>query len=186
MSKLLKHISAVLVTGSILLSAGGAGAQGPAVDPARLALAQRYFDDIQLSKVMNQTFTAIMPALNAQLAKQYGDKLNNPQAAALSSATAETMAEMVTDMDGRMEAVMIPIVAQVFTTQELTDLVAFYDSPSGKAMVAKTPQLSAALAGHMAELMPDPNAITAKIIEKFCTKTDCNALPKAAPAKLGT
>jgi len=64
----------------------------------------------------------------------------------------------------KMKPAYIQIYADTYTDQEIDGISAFYDSPAGKAMLAKTPELmqkSMALAqGLMKDLMPEVEKLT--------------------------
>ena len=59
------------------------------------------------------------------------------------------------------------IYARVFTEKELTDIVAFYDSPSGRAFVAKTGTAAGPMAALIQSLGDDIQRDTR---QRFCAK----------------
>jgi uncharacterized protein len=67
--------------------------------------------------------------------------------------------------------------ARQFTEQELTDMLAFYRSPSGRAIVTKTPQVMQGLIVEMARLMPQ---MRRDMGEEICAKVTCTASERTA------
>ena len=62
--------------------------------------------------------------------------------------------------------------AEVFTTEELTAMDNFYESPVGQSMLAKTPQVMAKIMPKVTGFLPDMMAETQK---RVCAEIDCTA-----------
>lgn len=140
--------------------------------PEKIALAKRYFKALEFDKLMDNMFKSMLPSLMEQQQIQMG--LNSEKRVVVAEATAETMAEiMPVYMDRMYEAY-----AGILTEDELTQLVAFYESPLGQSVVKKTPQLSSKATEAMIPLMPE---IQSRIEKKICAKVDCKAAAKAQP-----
>ena len=78
----------------------------------------------------------------------------------------------------RMTDAMIPAYAETFSTDELTKLDEFYESPVGQSILAKMPVAMQKMMPVMVQLMPE---MQADIVRRVCTKIDCPA--KAAGGK---
>ena len=81
---------------------------------------------------------------------------------------------MAASMDDLMKKVTersIPLYASTFSEKELQDLVNFYDSPTGQAMLTKMPVLMSKIAPMVAELAPE---MLADMTKRVCAKTDCS------------
>ena len=55
--------------------------------------------------------------------------------------TKPALGNIITQNLARMQPEMVQIIAQTYTAQELQALIAFYETPTGKAIVAKNPAL---------------------------------------------
>jgi len=132
---------ALLLLATIL--AGGAHAQAPshptpAVDPATRAEAQRIIQSLKLDSVMDQTFAAIRPALVQQLA-QAGRA--TPQQAEV--AVDEVIMPALRHATPELMAGIADIWARHFSSAELRELGAFYETPVGRRWLQLTPQITA-------------------------------------------
>jgi hypothetical protein len=138
-----------------------------------LELARHLFGGMHMDTMMAGMTKNMVPAMIEQARKA------NP---AMSPAQAEAITEAVTQssqaMMGKVMDRMIPLYASTFTEKELQDAVAFYDGPSGQAMLAKMPVLMAKMTPMMVELMPEMQADMRK---RLCEKIDCKTIAPAAP-----
>ena len=134
-------------------------------------LAHRYIAAVHMDRTMDATMKAMMPTMLASIPP--GGEAQEARRKAVTEVLPEVMHEMMGKMMARME----PIVAETFTEQELADLVKFYESPTGQAVVDKTPQLAMRMAPMMRELMPE---MTKDLMAKVCAKSDCTSNQKAA------
>jgi hypothetical protein len=60
--------------------------------------------------------------------------------------------------------------AEVFDEQQLRDILAFYQSPTGQVMRDKLPEISAKAGAAMGKLMP---ALMEDVLERVCSQTSC-------------
>ena len=83
----------------------------------------------------------------------------------------DALSDAVGQMTPRIFEAMAPIYAEIFTLQELQDLVAFYESPTGIALVSKSyealPQITAAVNGIMPEILND-------MATNLCASLECS------------
>jgi hypothetical protein len=158
-----------LVAGlAAVLLAGAASAQ-TAPTARQMELAQRYVAAIRMEKTFDATMDAMLPTLQAGNGKVSGEKFEAIMAA---------MSEVTKSMVGEMSVRMAPVLAEVFTEQELEELVEFYEGPTGRAVIDKSPQLAVRMAPLMQEMMP---RLQTQMAERICKITDCP--PSAAQAK---
>ncbi len=70
-----------------------------------------------------------------------------------------------------MKEMFVDIYAEVFTVEELNDIIAFYESPQGQKFVEKQPELTRVtmqkMQAVMAEVMPEIQKETAKMVEQL-------------------
>jgi hypothetical protein len=161
----LRHAAAGLAAFALLGATPAVCADAAAPNPHSEALARKLFTEMHMDQVMGGMTHQMLPALLAQQRKA------NPN---LSEHDAQIISEAVSEsMDGLMQKVIdrsIPLYASTFTEKELQDLVDFYDTPSGQAMLAKMPILTTKMVPIMTDLMPE---MTAEVTSRICAKMDC-------------
>lgn len=148
----------VLALGALALAAGSASAQtatalaaaaqaspaaapAPQVDAKKLELVRRYMDDIHIVDLMN--------AVGGQLANSLMENLMAEQ----KEITPAEKAKITKAFDASAKDVFPAYFKQMleeeqyafadaFSEEELKDLVAFYESPTGRSLVAKQPAIA--------------------------------------------
>lgn len=158
--------------GAFVLLASGSASAAPSAK--QLELAHRYIAAAHMDRTLDQTLKALMPAMLASAPKN--DKLSDKDRQMLVDVTME----VTRDMMGKMIARMEPVIADTFSEDELQGLVTFYESPTGQALIAKTPQLAAKMSPVMKDLIPETQA---EMVQKICARMDCSAAQKAAGGK---
>jgi len=166
-----RRLAGLALAAACLTATPALCADAPAPNAHGLELSRHLFAEMHMDRMMDGMMKNMMPAMVAQMRKA------NP---AITDEQAQILGEAVTEASqGLMAKVtdqMIPLYASTFTEKELQDLVAFYDGPSGQAMLAKMPILMAKVTPVMAELMP---GMTADVHRRVCAKIDCSKM--AAP-----
>ena len=142
-----------------------APAQSADID-ARASLIRRYFAAIQFDKMMNGMIESMLENMLAD-PRIPVEKREVVQDVALESLTAV--------MPGYMDRV-VAVYAEEFTLEELEGVVAFYESPIGRSLTAK----SVILARRTGELMEyfQP-AFEADMQRRLCDRIGCQ--PQGAP-----
>jgi hypothetical protein len=161
---------------SLLVSAGASAAFAQSEvepTPRSVALARRYLEDAQGDRILSSEGPAVARYMLAKIPEPAGGaaKADEVRQAMIESANAAVAAKVPAFMEASAR-----IYARIFTDQELADIVAFYDSPSGRAFVAKTADAS----GPMAELIHSLGAeIQADTLSRFCAREpqSCKSLP---------
>ena len=136
--------------------------------PERLGLAKRLLDDMGGAANMTNALNTIMSAYVSQVTSQAG--LPPAQAEALRQAMTESMAALTPRLLDEVAAVY----AQDFDAAQLADIAAFYEGPTGRALVAKLPQITQQSAVVGGRLMPE---MQREIIRRFCQKVSCANSP---------
>jgi hypothetical protein len=117
---------------------------------------------------MEQTVLATMKPLTDTILNTLPTTLTEEQKKAFRQAYDEQSVIMVNDLVRQMK----PIIADVYTEQELTDIVAFMQTSSAQAMLAKGPVLSQ----RMVPLLPQlQREFVAGILGRVCKQVDCGA-----------
>src|SRR5215216_1929329 len=101
----------------------------------QLDLAKRYMTATHLLETVDNSMRALRPMLMGQL----GSQLTAEQSKVLNEAMDVSYKRFLDTYFARVE----PIFAETFSERELTELVAFYESPTGQSLIAKTPQIQA-------------------------------------------
>jgi hypothetical protein len=169
----LRHVVAGIAAVAILGATPALCADAAAPNAHSEALARRLFAEMHMDQMMGNMMRQMAPAMIAQQRKA-SPNLTERDAKAISDATAESM-------DAFMQKVIdksIPLYATTFTEKELQDLVNFYDTPSGQAMLTKMPILTNKIVPIVTEMMPE---MTADLTRRICAKTDCKRAAPAAP-----
>ncbi|HEY4357406.1 MAG TPA: DUF2059 domain-containing protein [Acidobacteriaceae bacterium] len=85
-----------------------------------------------------------------------------------------------------LEPQYVDLYAQIYTEQEIDGILAFYQSPAGKALVAKTPELTAKgmviSQRMMADLQPQINALLQQFLQQIDGLEHVAPSSKPAPA----
>jgi hypothetical protein len=172
MFKLQRAIAGLAVVCIIAAGTPAVCADAP-VNPHRLELARKLFAQMQMDQMMDGMMRQMTPTMIAQ-ARKTNPNLTDEQAKAITEAVTESASDLMKKVMDRVA----PLYAETFTDKEMQDLVDFYDSPSGRAMIAKMPTMAAKMGPMMQDLAPD---MVADVQRRICTKTDCTKL--AAPGK---
>ena len=144
-------------------------------NPHSLELARKLFNEMHMDQMMATAMHQMMPMMMAQ-ARKANPNLTEEQSRAVGEAAAESADDMMKKVVDRAA----PLYAETFTEKELQDLVNFYDSPSGQAMIAKMPVMMSKMTASMADLMPE---MTADVTRRICAKTDCTKMNTPAKPK---
>ncbi|ALK08583.1 DUF2059 domain-containing protein [Blastochloris viridis] len=113
----------------------------PPADPQLIAIARDYARAAELTAGLSRS----LPAISEQIVRAVRQK--NPSASddtirAFSDALFD---EFLLKRAGEIEAVVIDILVEIYSKEELTALKTFYSSPVGQAIIKKQPQLGAKL-----------------------------------------
>jgi hypothetical protein len=157
----MKHIIVALVIGAALTSTSSL-----AEEPSgkTIALAKRYVALAEARKILEDEGPTVARYMISKVPAPAGGevKANEVKQAMLDAATEAVHAKVPEFLDKTAL-----IYARLFTEKELADIVAFYDSPSGKAFVAKTSEAATPMAALIQSLGDDIQRDTR---QKFCAK----------------
>ena len=128
----------------------------------QVELVRRYLEATQLVQTLQSTMQGMRATMLGPLTAQ----LKPDQKKAVDEAYDATLGKFYADYFARVE----PIFAEVFSEEELVQLVAFYESPVGRSMIAKTPQLQAKLLPLVSEMMPQ---VQQDLLTNICARVDC-------------
>jgi hypothetical protein len=127
-------------------------------------LAQRYLADAEAEKILAGEGPVVARYMLSKIPEPAGgpakaDEVRQAMLDAADEAVKDKLPEFI-----QKSAV---IYARVYTEKELSDIVAFYDSPSGKAFVAKTSVAAAPMADMIQSLGME---IQIQTRDRFCAR----------------
>ena len=157
------------------LAAGPAFAADAQASPEALALARRYEAAVHMDRVLTDMAGALAPMLVEQQAKEHPD-LDAAQRQAIVDSVKESVVAVGPALGDRFG----DLIARTFSVEELRGLVAFYEGPTGRAVVDKMPSIMAQMPNMVRDIQP---AIEAEMKSRLCKKTDCAALDRAMKSK---
>ncbi len=170
-------LSALLLVAPPVLAQGApaappTGAPAP-IDPERLALAERLFStmhfDVMLRGVMAKVFQTLpAPSSGAEA---------NPRARQMMSSLAVGFDASLPDMFHSM----VEVYARMLTKKELEDSLAFYDSPSGQAILTKMPAIMSQAMPLSFKMLPKVAAVAE---QDYCSHLTCTEAERANFARM--
>lgn len=168
---LLAATVAVLCTGQIAVAAEPTpivATQSVVAKPETIALARRYFEVIGFQTQLGMILG------NLTGPDQLGARpdISARQREALVSSAAEAMDEAMPVMVDEAAR----ITARTFTDAQLKEMIAFYETDSGKAITAKSPVMPPMANQLVLSFAP---IIRADAVVRTCAKVDCGAEPDA-------
>ncbi len=151
------------------------------IPPARLALAEQVVDAAGIKASSARVIDAVLQSMLKSM-----QDTSNPE---MSAYIDQLIHQEMSTMEARFDPLYAGMYARTFTDNQLNDLLSFYSSPTGRMLVAKTPELARQSQLAVAPLIP---VMQRDMVEKIfthvcavqkCTDQDRTALD-AAKAKL--
>jgi hypothetical protein len=164
----------ILGTLALALALAAPSAYALAAPSARaVELTRRYFAASQMDEKVRLSLKGVTPSLLAQMMRK-NPQLTPPQRASLQEAGLEAEQDTARKMLERL----VPAFAETFTEAELTEIVAFYEGPAGRALIGRTPVFAGRMDEAFRALAPE---LLADINARFCAKVACKAAPTSSP-----
>ncbi len=171
-----RPIGAVLAI--ILAAATGQAAAQPAPvadaapSSAKLELAR------QLVEATNME-ASLSGSLRDMIAQSYASiaPAGTPEAQARRKVFADAQANAMIKITPKIVDSLVDNYARDYTTQELNDLLAFYRSPTGRSLVAKSPQLLKRVTSDLIGLLPQ---MRHDMGDEACAKVTCTQAERKA------
>ncbi len=142
------------------------------VTPEKLALAREVFQTTNLQQLMNG-----MNTLVGGMTQNMTSKLPDPQQQKIAGFRTAMNEEMKANFIPKLVDQMSDAYAKTFTADELRGIIAFYKSPTGEALVQKTPTLLQNLLPAMMKDVPD---LMRGAINRYCAENTCTSEERAA------
>ena len=160
--------AAFAVMAACLLATGARAQETDAlpVTPEKLALAQQVVEANGTDAMTKRMMEAVTSAMTKGMGLA-GDQ-------AVSGLIQKILREEMADMQVKMRPLYAEVYAKVYTGQELADLLAFYRSPTGQALVAKAPRMMEQSQLLAAPLLPAMQRdMVVKLFDQLCTVKTC-------------
>jgi hypothetical protein len=144
-------------------------------DPERVRLARELIVKLDIGQVMNTMLGPMMDTVrprDASLTAGQREEMNN-----IFASVKVGFGRLVPDMTD----VMVLLYARNFTAQELTDIAAFYDTPSGKALVQRQGSVTAQSFPILMAIMPK---VADYAEEDYCSRIACGEADHQIFAKM--
>ncbi len=161
------------VLASACLPAMAMAQTAPPPSAHQLELAKRVMNDVGGEKMVDQIMNAMMGSMTAQMANGQSKDIQEKNRTVIVPALQATMSRVMPKL---MDLVTVSY-AQTFSEQELTDIDAFYRSPSGQSMIAKMPQM---MTSTMQAMGPIQIEIRQDFAQEVCQRTTCTPVMRAA------
>ncbi len=184
MEDIVKRISSIL-TAIILLFAVGASAN--AQDQSKRAAAEELLNLVNMKETSEKSSAMIKQMVLAQIQQMRPQKGDAAVSAQMTSQIQKLM-DMISYETSwyRIKEEYITLYSEVFTEPELKDMIAFYKTPSGHALIAKQPEVmrrSMELSQkRTGELMPKIQAMTNELKESILKELPPPPKPEASEA----
>ena len=153
-------------------------AAAPATAPSgkRAELAEELLLLFGVDKTMESAFGQVGKMQERMIDPKLSPEDRAKRQEAVAAAVAETKEILSWE---KLKPTFIKIYADVFTEEELQNMITFFKSPNGQAWIAKQPQLQAATMKEMQGLMME---LQAKVKERVEAQRAATAPQPAAPA----
>lgn len=150
-------------------SAQSADERGATADPGvatRQVLVRKYFAAIQFDKLMDAMTGAMIQQMTA------GFEQNGEMAPDMSAAVGRAVTRSLREIRPALMARYTELYADILTEQELSALVQFYESETGRSITVKSQVLAAQSGAVMQEFVP---LVEASAIRRLCAEISCPA-----------
>ena len=157
---------AVILVASLLLPVSA-----HADDASKRAKLEQLFNEMHMDRTLKQTMDAIEKSVVPMTQQMFGQDVPEPMKKEVADFQKQLF-DLIEDQMGwkGMEPAYIEIYARNFTEEQIDDLVAFYKTPTGQALIDKVPTITAEAVpiaqAKMATLQPQIQ----KLIQDFAAK----------------
>lgn len=151
---------------AVSLTCAGPAAAEPSAE--NLDLARRYAAALHMENIMGNLMRSLMPAMMDHFAQSSGGGVT-PE---LKEAVASAADQSARAMTPKMLEIMVPVIADSFSTEELKAAVAYYESPAAQSLLSNMPTYTARVTPALMELTPE---IEADMQKRICVEIGCEA-----------
>ncbi|MFZ5671062.1 MAG: DUF2059 domain-containing protein [Pseudomonadota bacterium] len=169
-SRIVRTAACFLLLASAAPPAFAAEPAGAGATDRAAACAARYVDALDMEKSMRE----MSATMSNQMMTMLGDRLDPKAGQRLSRIVAEVMDETLVEMAPRLIADLPPIMLKVYSEAELCAMADLFDTPLGRGIIAKMPQMNGEIVAVTMKYLPD---MQARMQERICRKVSCKGTP---------
>jgi len=157
-------------------------------EASKRAKVEQLFVAMNLERSMNDMMAAVRKQVNQAMQSMPGMDQTTPAQKKLIDNFQGQVNKLVDEATSwkALEPQYADLYAQTYTEEEIDGILAFYQSPAGKAMIAKTPELTSkgmAISQHMmGDLQPKINALLEQFMQQIGDLEHVAPQSKPAPA----
>lgn len=133
-----------------------------------IALSQRYVKAAHMEEMMEASLSAMDPR-----AMFKGEMAKSEDMNLMFEASQAATRRILPQISARMA----PLIAEIYSEDELQAMVDFYESPVGQSILAKTPAMTKAVTAMTYELLPE---MMSGMMDDYCARKKCTADEKSA------
>lgn len=153
-------------------------------DVGKRAKVQEMLDLLHMDRLMDQIMDSAMKQVTAITNRMIGQNLTENQKSSLTDFQKQIFETVNAQVGWKaMEPEYVDLYAQTYTEDELDGIIAFYKTPAGAAMIAKTPELTQKSMTMVQQKMIALQPKIQQMVEDFARKTKANNPPPTSPAK---
>lgn len=167
-------VCAAVLSSSVASPVLAAEPAAKASTAAALACAERYMKALDMEKTMLALMNGMMPAMMAQMPES--ERVD----ATVKAKVLEAVNEGVLAVLPQMLEDMTPALAVHFTETEVCAMADFYDSPTGRSIIAKMPAYTQETSVLSAKFVP---LMQREMMTRLCQKIDCSGGAAKKPAR---
>jgi hypothetical protein len=142
-------------------------------EASKTAKVEEFFRLTKMDELLRQSLTIATDQVKSGIMRQLMGGKASPEMEKQMNAFQDKVAVVVSNALSweRLKPAYLKLYADAFSEEELEGILAFYKSPAGKAMVAKTPSLMQKATVVAQEKMTEAQPELRKLIEEFVSET---------------
>ena len=142
-------------------------------DASKTAKVEEFFQLAKMDDLLRQTLTMTMNQLKSGIFQQLAGVKLAPDQEKLMDEYQDRLSHVISDALSweKLKPGYVKLFADAYTEAELDDIVAFYKSPTGRSMVAKTPMLMTKATSVVQAKMEEAMPALQKVIQDFMAQT---------------
>ncbi len=150
-------------------------------EASRIVKSKEFFRLAKIDETVKRAQDNILTQMKAGMARQLASSRLTPEQQKSATQFQEKLsAYVITSLSWtKLEPAYAKVYSDAYTDKELDDMIAFYKSPSGQAMVAKNPEIST----KSNEIMKAKMAEMAPVIQKMARDYMAQATGTPKPAQ---
>jgi uncharacterized protein len=165
-----------LVVAALILAASSAAAHA-AASPESV---DRLLQVMQVQSQLEMIYSQVLPGVQNAMRQSLGPRADAAEAEHLANVVMPRVQAVLREELGwtKLKPGFATIYAETFTQQEVDGLIAFYEGPIGRALVAKTPQLTQRSFQMMQQRMGPVMQKVMQIVREEIDKERAKSAPK--------